>query len=123
MDGVSAKEFGKMQGDIDHIKRDLDRHTLLLERVDSKLDNLVTHKQLDARLLPIEREVKLLKDAESARSGRLLDKVSAQTENIIVIAIAGALVLLLINATAERLNGQAQTQKIDAVIKKEKSDG
>ncbi len=51
---ISAKEFGKLQSDVAYLKETSDRHTSLLEKMDTKLDGLVTHEQLNKTIEPIE---------------------------------------------------------------------
>ena len=54
MTEISAKEFGKLQSDVAYLKETSDRHTSLLEKMDTKLDGLVTHEQLNKTIEPIE---------------------------------------------------------------------
>lgn len=51
---ISAKEFGKLQSDVAYLKETSDRHTSLLEKMDTKLDGLVTREQLNKTIEPIE---------------------------------------------------------------------
>ena len=51
---ISAKEFGKLQSDVEYLKSTSDKHTHLLESMDTKLDGLVTHEQLSKVIEPIE---------------------------------------------------------------------
>ena len=58
MTEISAKEFGKLQSDVAYLAKASDRHTELLEKMDGKLDGMVTQKQLNDRIEPIETDVK-----------------------------------------------------------------
>ena len=62
---ISAKEFGKLQSDVEYLKSTSDKHTHLLESMDTKLDGLVTHEQLNTRLNPIE-------DRQTQHANRIL---------------------------------------------------
>lgn len=65
MTEISAKEFGKLQSDVEYLKASSQKHTLLLEGMDTKLDGLVTHEQLNIRLHPIE-------ERQTAHDSRIL---------------------------------------------------
>lgn len=54
MTEISAKEFGKLQSDVAYLKETSDRHTSLLEKMDTKLDGLVTYEQLNKTIEPME---------------------------------------------------------------------
>ena len=57
MTEISAKEFGKLQSDVEYLTKASDSHTKLLEKMDGKLDGMVTQQQLDNRVAPIETAV------------------------------------------------------------------
>lgn len=57
MTEISAKEFGKLQSDVAYLKETSDRHTNLLEKMDTKLDGLVTHEQMNKTIEPIQIQI------------------------------------------------------------------
>lgn len=57
MTEISAKEFGKLQSDVEYLKNTSDNHTRILEKMDTKLDGLVTHEQLNKTLEPLQAQV------------------------------------------------------------------
>ena len=60
MSEIDPIAFGRMQGDVDAIKSTLDQHTKLLEKLDLKLDGLVTHIEFEKHLEWGEKSVELL---------------------------------------------------------------
>ena len=44
---VSAKEFGALQANVEHIKDTIDRHTVMLERMEDILSGNVSRIELD----------------------------------------------------------------------------
>ncbi len=60
MNDISAREFGRMQGDVDAIKSTLDQHTKLLEKLDLKLDGLVTYNEFEKHLEWGDKSIELL---------------------------------------------------------------
>ena len=57
MTEISAKEFGKLQSDVEYLKATSDTHTGLLEKMDSKLDGQVTHEQIKQLLEPMQSQL------------------------------------------------------------------
>ena len=60
MSEIDPIAFGRMQGDVDAIKSTLDQHTKLLEKLDLKLDGLVTHSEFEKHVEWGEKSVGLL---------------------------------------------------------------
>ncbi len=57
MKEISAKEFGKLQSDVEYLTKTSDTHTKMLERMETKLDGLVTQEQLKQAVEPLHTQV------------------------------------------------------------------
>ena len=66
MSEIDPIAFGRMQGDVDAIKSMLDKHTKLLEKLDLKLDGLVTHSEFEKHLEWGDKSVELLDERITA---------------------------------------------------------
>ena len=60
MSEIDPIAFGRMQGDVDAIKSTLDQHTKLLEKLDLKLDGLVTHSEFEKHVEWGDKSIGLL---------------------------------------------------------------
>ena len=80
MSEIDPIAFGRMQGDVDAIKSTLDQHTKLLEKLDLKLDGLVTHSEFEKHVEWGEKSVELLdKRIMALEKQQELDNASAWT--------------------------------------------
>ena len=88
MSEIDPIAFGRMQGDVDAIKSTLDQHTKLLEKLDLKLDGLVTHSEFEKHLEWGEKSVELLdKRITALEKQQELDNASTWTR--VKLAIDG----------------------------------
>jgi hypothetical protein len=90
---VSAKEFGALQAKVEYIKDGVDKHTVMLERIENIAQTNVTQAQLKAH--EKESEVKYVKRSEIEG---VMNFWSLVTSNL-AKTFAIALVLLAIYAT------------------------
>lgn len=102
MTSVDPVKFGKMQGDIEAIKSTLGDHTKILEKLDTKLDGVVTLPQFTEHIEKADRQLaehdvrisKLEKAAEieeASLAHKVLNKLSSKLVAIIVLLILGSL--------------------------------
>ena len=88
MSEIDPIAFGRMQGDVDAIKSTLDQHTKLLEKLDLKLDGLVTHSEFEKHVEWGEKSVGLLdKRITALEKQQELDNASTWTR--VKLAIDG----------------------------------
>ena len=88
MSEIDPIAFGRMQGDVDAIKSTLDQHTKLLEKLDLKLDGLVTHSEFEKHLEWGDKSVELLdKRITALEKQQELDNASTWTR--VKLAIDG----------------------------------
>ena len=88
MSEIDPIAFGRMQGDVDAIKSTLDQHTKLLEKLDLKLDGLVTHSEFEKHLEWGEKSIGLLdKRITALEKQQELDNASTWTR--VKLAIDG----------------------------------
>ena len=88
MSEIDPIAFGRMQGDVDAIKSTLDQHTKLLEKLDLKLDGLVTHIEFEKHLEWGEKSVELL-DKRITALEKQQELENASTWTRIKLAIDG----------------------------------
>ena len=88
MSEIDPIAFGRMQGDVDAIKSTLDQHTKLLEKLDLKLDGLVTHSEFEKHLEWGEKSVELL-DKRITALEKQQELENASTWTRIKLAIDG----------------------------------
>ena len=80
MSEIDPIAFGRMQGDVDAIKSTLDQHTKLLEKLDLKLDGLVTHSEFEKHVEWGENSIELLdKRITALEKQQELENASAWT--------------------------------------------
>ena len=80
MSEIDPIAFGRMQGDVDAIKSTLDQHTTLLEKLDLKLDGLVTHIEFEKHLEWGDKSIELLdKRITALEKQQELDNASTWT--------------------------------------------
>ena len=88
MSEIDPIAFGRMQGDVDAIKSTLDQHTKLLEKLDLKLDGLVTHIEFEKHIEWGEKSVELL-DKRITALEKQQELENASTWTRIKLAIDG----------------------------------
>lgn len=100
MTEISAKEFGKLQSDVEYLKTSSNKHTELLEKMDTKLDGLVTHEQLNKRLEPVENRqiqhgerILVLEQRNTVADASIWRKVGTAFEGNFVKLLGTALVV------------------------------
>ncbi len=98
MTDISAREFGRLEEKVNGIVRTMDDHTALLERMDAKLDDNVSGKQLNDRLKPIEatqasheKRITALEQTKLLSDSSVWRKIGASFESGFVKFAAGAL--------------------------------
>lgn len=119
MTEISPKEFGKLQANYEYVKLTLDSHTKILESMDSKLDSLVTHQQLNDRLSPVEKQVSRhaerlvkLEDRQKIADASVWRKVGSVLESSFVKLLAavffGVMLAAMYFAVKNNLTNQPQ---------------
>ena len=105
MSEIDPIAFGRMQGDVDAIKSTLDQHTKLLEKLDLKLDGLVTHNEFEKHLewgeekiADHETRILALESSELADQRSFWTKLKQLLENKFANLVVNLLWLLLAGA-------------------------
>lgn len=132
MTEISAREFGKLQSDVAYLKETSDKHTKILEKMDGKLDNMVTEKQLNERLEPIEAKIEdhCIRIESLERRNQISDasvwkKIGQAFEGNFVKFISTSLFLLALGAAfyymQSEMSAHAESDKkaIEAIIKQQ----
>ncbi len=108
MNDISAREFGRMQGDVDAIKSTLDQHTKLLEKLDLKLDGLVTYNEfekhlewgdksielLDKRIKALDKRIKALEKQQELNNASLWEQVKLAVNGNFVKFVGWAIFII-----------------------------
>lgn len=127
MSEIDPIAFGRMQGDVDAIKSTLDQHTAILEKLDAKLDGVVTYQQfaervekVDATLDDHEGRIGAVERHLAAADKSFIKKISNGIEaNLIKLIAGGALVLLVyvvFYSVQQQLNSQLTPEKVNEII-------
>lgn len=110
---VSAKEFGALQANVEHIKEGVDKHSIILERIENIARANVTQAQLAAH--EKESEVKYVKRSEIEGVMNFWSLVTSNLAKLFAIALVGLAIyatnnLIQQNKTVTELKEEVQTQ-------------
>ena len=88
---VSAKEFGALWANVEHIKESVDRHTTTLERIENIARANVTQAQLKTYIAEHEKEseVKYVKRSEIEGVMNFWSLVTSNLAKLFAIALVG----------------------------------
>lgn len=88
---VSAKEFGALWANVEHIKESVDRHTTTLERIENIARANVTQSQLKTYITEHEKESeeKYVKRAEIEGVMNFWSLVTSNLAKLFAIALVG----------------------------------
>lgn len=130
MGNVNPQEFGKLQGKVDAIATTLDAHTALLEKLDTKLDGVVTESSFARRTAAVDKQIadhaariealeQRARDHDASFSARILSAAGGKlvafiASGIIIFALATAYVIL----REEFGHAESPRDAIDAAAKK-----
>ena len=95
---ISAKEFGILQSDVTHVKDTMDRHTVLLEKLDEKLDGLVLKREFEEYKESTNKSLAELKDMNAKLTNNFLIRIIVLSDNKILNFFAGTIFTLFIVA-------------------------
>lgn len=110
---VSAKEFGALQANVEHIKEGVDKHSIILERIENIARANVTQAQLAAH--EKESEVKYVKRSEIEGVMNFWKLVTSNLAKLFAIALVGLAIyatnnLIQQNKAVTELKEEVQTQ-------------
>lgn len=108
---VSAKEFGALGADVIHIKESVDKHSIVLERIENIARTNVTQAQLAAH--EKESEVKYVKRSEIEGVMNFWKLVTSNLAKLFAIALVGLAIyatnsLIQQNKTVTELQEEVQ---------------
>lgn len=110
---VSAKEFGAMQAKVEYIREGVDRHTIMLERIETALQKNVTQAYLEKYIKKHEKESEEKYVKKSDIKG-LLDIWKALTSTAAkIIASVIIIFILYVGGSAITHNSTANTKGLD----------
>ena len=112
---VSAKEFGALQANVEHIKEGVDKHTITLERIENIARANVTQAQLAAH--EKESEVKYVKRSEIEGVMNFWSLVTSNLAKLFAIALVGLAIyatnnLIQQNKTVTELQEEVQQSQV-----------
>ncbi len=124
---IDPVEFGELRGQVGAIQKTLDQHTAILEKLDAKLDGVVTYQQfaervekIDATLDDHEGRIGAVERHLAAADKSFIKKISNGIEaNLIKLIAGGALVLLVyvvFYSVQQQLNSQLTPEKVNEII-------
>lgn len=114
---VSAKEFGALQAKVEYIKDGVDKHTVMLERIENIARDNVTQAQLKTYIAEHEKESeeKYVKRTEIEGVMNFWSLVTSNLAKLFAIALVGLAIyatnnLIQQNKTVTELKEEVQTQ-------------
>lgn len=114
---VSAKEFGALQAKVEYIKDGVDKHTVMLERIENIARANVTQAQLKTYIAEHEKESeeKYVKRTEIEGVMNFWSLVTSNLAKLFAIALVGLAIyatnnLIQQNKTVTELQEEVQTQ-------------
>ena len=115
---VSAKEFGALQANVEHIKDTIDRHTVMLERMEDILSGNVSRIELDRYKKEHEDEARQLyiqrSEIESLLSfWRLITSNLAKLFAVALVAFAVYLTGVIVRQSQEVTSLKADFQHLE----------
>nr|DAS72650.1 MAG TPA: hypothetical protein [Caudoviricetes sp.] len=115
---VSAKEFGALQANVEHIKDTIDRHTVMLERMEDILSGNVSRIELDRYKKEHEDEARRLyiqrTEIESLLSfWRLITSNLAKLFAVALVAFAVYLTGVIVRQSQEVTSLKADFQHLE----------
>ena len=124
---IDPVEFGELRGQVSSIQKTLDQHTKILEKLDTKLDGVVTYQQFAERVEKVDATLDDHEGRIGAVERRMADadksfikKISNGIEaNLIKLIAGGALVLLVyvvFYIVQQQLNSQLTPEKVNEII-------
>nr|DAP16263.1 MAG TPA: hypothetical protein [Caudoviricetes sp.] len=115
---VSAKEFGALQANVEHIKDTIDRHTVMLERMEDILSGNVSRIELDRYKKEHEDEARRLYIQRSEIEGllsfwRLITSNLAKLFAVALVAFAVYLTGVIVRQSQEVTSLKADFQHLE----------
>ena len=115
---VSAKEFGALQANVEHIKDTIDRHTVMLERMEDILSGNVSRIELDRYKKEHEDEARRLYIQRSEIEGllsfwRLITSNLAKLLAVALVAFAVYLTGVIVRQSQEVTSLKADFQHLE----------
>lgn len=114
---VSAKEFGALQAKVEYIKDGVDKHTVMLERIENIARDNVTQAQLKTYIAEHEKESeeKYVKRTEIEGVMNFWSLVTSNLAKLFAIALVGLAIyatnnLIQQNKAVTELQEEVQTQ-------------
>ena len=114
---VSAKEFGALQANVEHIKEGVDKHSVILERIENITRTNVTQAQLKTYIAEHEKESeeKYVKRTEIEGVMNFWSLVTSNLAKLFAIALVGLAIyatnnLIQQNKAVTELQEEVQTQ-------------
>lgn len=114
---VSAKEFGALQAKVEYIKDGVDKHTIMLERIENIARTNVTQAQLKTYIAEHEKESeeKYVKRTEIEGVMNFWSLVTSNLAKLFAIALVGLAIyatnnLIQQNKAVTELQEEVQTQ-------------
>lgn len=118
MSEISAKEFGNLQSDVKHLTQTMDNHTVILERVDAKLDGVVTQEQFakritesDAKFENHSMRISAIEDRFKISDSSVWKKIAKSIEDNLIKIVASGIVLFIVIATFVLVQQNLATRK------------
>ena len=124
---IDPVEFGELRGQVSSIQKTLDQHTAILEKLDAKLDGLVTYQQfaeraekVDATLEAHNTRITALEKRAETSDNSIWKRIAMTVEaNLIKIIAGGALVLViyvLFYTMQQQLSQSMTHEKVNEII-------
>ncbi len=103
---ISDKEFGQLQSDVAHVIKIIDKHSAVLDRIDSKLDGVVTEtrfeKYVDShkkKCNDFNERLNKVETNELLQESSFWAKVGKHAETVLISLIVAALMYYLVSYT------------------------
>lgn len=125
---IDPVEFGELRGQVSSIQKTLDQHTAILEKLDTKLDGVVTYQQfaervekVDATLKAHDMRITTLEKRFELSDKSVWKRIATTVEaNLIKIIAGGALILViyaLFYTMQQQLSQSMTPEKVNETVK------
>ena len=124
---IDPVKFGELRGQVSSIQKTLDKHTEILEKLDTKLDGVVTYQQfaervekVDATLEAHDTRITTLEKRFELSDKSIWKRIAMTIEANLVKVIAGGALILVIYALfyimQQQLSQSMTPEKVNEII-------
>ncbi len=103
---ISDKEFGQLQSDMRHVMKTIDQHSTVLDRIDNKLDGVVTEtrfeKYVDSqkrKYQDLDKRLRAVETNDQLQAASIWTKLGKYAETALISLIVAAFMYYIVAYT------------------------